>query len=159
MMADAPSQKWHSLFRANSAADSPKRGGAEGVKGAIGKPPCRARRREIPCNNKKQYVSFRQSQLTSLPNWTLPCFQRAMETDEVRDRPLDSFGALLRSSAVALLVGYEWFINYNYFRYKSSNMGVTAPKVSKGRSESPLVASADAKSSAAMVEKIRELGD
>ena len=82
-----------------------------------------------------------------------------METDEVRDRPLDSFGALLRSSAVALLGGYEWFINYNYFRYKSSNMGVTAPKVSKGRAESPLVASADAKSSAAMVEKIRELGD
>ena len=55
-----------------------------------------------------------------------------METDEVRGRPLDSFGALLRSSAVALLGGYEWFTNYNYFRYKSSNMGVTAPKVSKG---------------------------
>jgi hypothetical protein len=30
-------------------------------------------------------------------------------------------------------------------RKKSRNMGATAPKVSKGRSESPLVASAEAK--------------
>ena len=40
------------MLRTNRAADNPKRGGAEGVKGAIGKPPCRLRRGEIPATKK-----------------------------------------------------------------------------------------------------------
>ena len=37
--------------------DSPKSGGAEGVKGASGKPPCRARRRDSPCMAVQFYVA------------------------------------------------------------------------------------------------------
>ena len=48
---------------------------------------------------------------------------------------------------VMLVGGRKGSLTKN-FQYKSSNMGVSAPKVSKGRSESPLVASAEAKSPA-----------
>ena len=41
----------------------------------------------------KDCCFFRQPALIFLPIWSLPYFQRAKKTNEVRDRPLDSFGS------------------------------------------------------------------
>ena len=73
------------------AADKVKYGSVqpEGVKGAIGKPPCRVRRREIPCNEKDQHRN-RLSMLVGRAHLARQCASGRMSR----------LGALLRERKV-----------------------------------------------------------
>ena len=68
----------------------------------------------------------------------------AMETDEVCGRPLDPFAAHTPVYWFVLLLGGTKGTLTNWSNNKNL-LCRSAPKVSKGRSESPLVASAEAK--------------
>ena len=85
----------------------------EGVKGATADFVCFhcplvASAEAKPSATIKDCCFFRQPALIFLPIWSLPYFQRAKKTNEVRDRPLDSFGGRLpcRLNCIGRLFSY-----------------------------------------------------
>ena len=105
----------------------------EGVKGAIGKPPCRARRREIPCARRK---SIMYCDTINLPHCQMTVYIPDLVADPAVRRPTIVIAPITRPSrpifSIKSLVSMDSFADLG-FSFITSLLWGSTPRAIAGR--------------------------